>query len=67
MLYDTTQAIWGLEALALRTVSGRSVPGEATKQLTPAKVQVVQDGLICLTVPFLNAHGILFSNLVFFF
>ncbi|XP_049516428.1 uncharacterized protein LOC119437365 isoform X2 [Dermacentor silvarum] len=42
---DTAQAIWGLEALALRTVSGRSVPSETTKQLTPAKVQVVQECL----------------------
>ncbi|KAH7974018.1 hypothetical protein HPB49_008413 [Dermacentor silvarum] len=45
VIRDTSQAIWGLEALALRTVSGRSVPGETTKQLTPAKVQVVQECL----------------------
>ncbi|KAH7954401.1 hypothetical protein HPB49_018253 [Dermacentor silvarum] len=31
--------------MALRTVSGRLVPGETTKQLTPAKVQVVQECL----------------------
>ncbi|XP_037516977.2 uncharacterized protein LOC119393868 isoform X2 [Rhipicephalus sanguineus] len=42
---DCAQAIWGLEALAHRTVSGRSVPGEETKQLTPEKVQVVNECL----------------------
>ncbi|KAH6920886.1 hypothetical protein HPB50_028128 [Hyalomma asiaticum] len=42
---DSAQAIWGQEALARRTVSGRSVPGEDTKQLTPEKVQVVKECL----------------------
>ncbi|KAL1468672.1 hypothetical protein MTO96_041330 [Rhipicephalus appendiculatus] len=42
---DCAQAIWGQEALAHRTASGRSVPGEETKQLTPEKVQVVNECL----------------------
>lgn len=42
---DSEQAIWGVEALAHRTVSRLSVPGEQRKQLAPEKVKVVHECL----------------------
>ncbi|XP_070389670.1 BEN domain-containing protein 5-like isoform X3 [Dermacentor albipictus] len=51
LVRDTAQVIWGNELLAKRSVSGRLAPTKSgsseqpSKQLTPAKVEVVYDCL----------------------
>lgn len=52
LVREAAQAIWGIEKLGQRTVSGKLAPGKATteepgKQLTPAKVEVVYGEYFC--------------------